>query len=195
MQWKGKWDYLVLYLATILLVMLLLPILILVKVKDPAAWFQGIGTVVAMFGAIGTASIQRRHAEFEDRKKDGVRKSDSINTLLALIDYQRRTFDAFEKACRQPGPFTYQGQIFSGMKIDVGAVIKLRHCAEMFLAFPIDTLDYNVIHYVIGLRENAGVAMSWIESVKHESPAALVSEVQGRLKMIEKWEGEVQELI
>lgn len=194
MRWNGRWDYVILYVAIIVLVLLLLPLLIYLDVDNSPAWFQGVGTVLAMFGAIGTANVQRRHAEQESFKNERSRKDDSLNALLALIQYQSKTVSGFCDGVTIGRSSTYLGQA-SPVYVDNNSIVKLQHCADMFLGMPINTLDYEAISYVVGLRENAGAMMAWIQTVQHGSALDAKAEAKECLVLLKRWQVEVEELL
>lgn len=194
MRWSGRWDYVILYVAIIVLVVLLLPVLIYLDVENSPAWFQGIGTVLAMFGAIGTANVQRRHAEQESFKSERSRKDDCLNALLALIKYQLKTVREFSDGVTTGRTSTYLGHM-NPVQVDNDSVVKLQHCADMFLHMPIDTLDYETISYVVGLRENAGAMMAWIQAVQHGNALEAQAEAKQCLTLLVRWQEEVEGLL
>jgi hypothetical protein len=118
-----------------------------------AAWWQGIGTVAALFVAIGVAAFQRR-AERENRRKDEVTRSANAVRMTMLFGLRlKECLDEYVSTHeRIKGPADFHHDLYSELR-RLRAV--LQNLAYWPGAIPMDSLPFAALIAVLSMRSIA----------------------------------------
>ncbi|WP_349970907.1 hypothetical protein [Pseudomonas caspiana] len=190
----GRWDYYRTYILAFVIVALVMGGLHTIGAKSLEAWFQGVATVAAMLVGISTLKIQRKQALQAEKDKDKTQRQDARNAVIALKDHQVRLFERVTNL-RAISPSTYR--LITPPSLDDPHIFnELQSSAAMLKEIPLTSMHIEMIHYLIGLRENAVVGAAW-EKILYDDftrHSFVMREARSLLAELEKWDEEIASL-
>jgi hypothetical protein len=187
----GRWDYYAVYILAFFTVALVMGFLAMIGAKPLEAWFQGVATVAAMLVGIATLGVQRKHTLQAEKEKDQVQRQDARNAVIALKDHQMRLFNRVTdlrvitptRRVLTQAPASEDPYLFN----------ELQSSAVMLRDLPLTSMHIEMIHYVIGLRENSVVGAAWEKTLEEDFSrmSAVKREAKAFLAELEKWDEEI----